>query len=149
MHLQILPLGERVMGWFSNIFGSAEKATAIVDKAADGIYNGVDKMFYTEEEKADATRQGWAMYLEFIKMAYFDQNSIRSITRRWIAAAIVATTLLSFFISLGFALAGRADVVDIVIALAEAYKIGWAFVTVIVFYFGVQFLRTGNNKKAP
>lgn len=137
------------MGWFTNIFGSTEKAAALVDKAADGIYNGVDKMFYTEEEKADAQRQGWAMYLDFIRIAYLDQNSIRSVTRRWIATAIVATTLLSFLITLGFAIVGKTTVVDSILTTVNAFYIGWAFVAVIVFYFGVQFFRPTGNKKAP
>lgn len=36
------------MGLLGRIFGS----DSVIEKAADGIYNGVDKAFYTDEEKA-------------------------------------------------------------------------------------------------
>jgi len=37
------------MGLLGKIFGSDDA----ISKAADGIYNGVDKAFYTDEEKAE------------------------------------------------------------------------------------------------
>lgn len=36
------------MGLFARLFGSE----SVIQKAADGIYNGVDKAIYTQEEKA-------------------------------------------------------------------------------------------------
>ena len=37
------------MSWLASVFGG----TAVIDTALDGVYNGVDKLIYTEEEKAD------------------------------------------------------------------------------------------------
>jgi hypothetical protein len=51
------------MGILQGLFNSKK----VVDTAADGIYNGVDKLFYTKEEKAQATQRGLELYLEFIK----------------------------------------------------------------------------------
>jgi hypothetical protein len=51
------------MGWFSTLFSSKK----IVDTAADGIYNGIDKLVYTKEEKAEATQKGLDLYLQFVK----------------------------------------------------------------------------------
>ena len=36
------------MGFWSNLFGSS----TVINKAVDGIYNGIDAMVYTDEEKA-------------------------------------------------------------------------------------------------
>mgnify|MGYP001822868265 CR=1 FL=1 len=35
---------------------------------------------------------------------------------------------------------------DNIVAIAKAWEIGWAFVAVIVFYFGIQMLRAKNGK---
>ncbi len=41
-----------MFGFISNIF-----TPDTVNKTVDGIYNGVDKLFYTDEEKAEATQK--------------------------------------------------------------------------------------------
>ena len=80
-------------------------------------------------------------HLELIK-ATADENSFRSVTRRWLAWGIVGFTFLWVTVAGVFAIAGKDIVVDKLLALAEAISLGWAFVSVIVFYFGVQFFRT-------
>jgi hypothetical protein len=86
------------MGFFSGIktlFGGSESISRIAEKGADGIYNGIDKLFYTDEEKAEARAKAGSLYLDFIKVAY-DENSTRSVTRRWLAFIIVGPMMGCF-----------------------------------------------------
>ena len=51
------------MGIFSKIFGSDD----VINKAADGIYNGIDKLVYTDEEKADMRLKAAQQFLKLLK----------------------------------------------------------------------------------
>ena len=46
------------MGFLSWVSGAkqADKALEIADKATSGIVNGIDKLFFTEEEKSDVSK---------------------------------------------------------------------------------------------
>ncbi len=68
------------MSLWSWITGGSKAA----EKAADGIYNGLDKLVFTDEEKADANREGFKMWLEYLK-ATQPQN----VARRLIALVLV------------------------------------------------------------
>jgi hypothetical protein len=87
------------MGWLTGLFGSSKSVETVVDTAAKGLYNGIDKIFYTDEEKADARAKAGELFLRFTEKA-LDQNSIRSITRRWLAFMVVCPMML-FFIASG------------------------------------------------
>ena len=123
-----------------DLFGGSKNAEKVVETAADGIYNGLDKMVYTDEEKADARKKGVDAFLEFVKLAY-DGNSLRSVTRRWMAWSIVALNELLAVIATVFAILGEDAIVQSIINVAVAFNLGWAFVAVIIFYFGVSFFR--------
>lgn len=66
-----------LFSWLTGGKGAAEKA-------ADGIYNGLDKMFYTDEEKADAAKARGQLYIEYQK-ATMPQN----VARRLIALIVM------------------------------------------------------------
>lgn len=51
------------MGIFSKIFGTDD----VIKKAADGIYNGIDKLVYTDEEKADMRLKAAQQFLKLLK----------------------------------------------------------------------------------
>lgn len=128
------------MSWFKNIFGSADTAADVVKKATDGIYNGIDKAIYTDEEKSDAYQKGQETLLEITKVAY-DNNSTRNVTRRWLAWLITGWVLLNAQIAIVFAALGMDTIVQKIIDIAEGFQIGWAFVGVISFFFVVQLPR--------
>ena len=48
-------------GLLGKLFGSDK----VIGKAVDGVYNGVDKLFYTDEEKADNWRLAMKVYEPF------------------------------------------------------------------------------------
>lgn len=78
------------------LFNSAKTADKIVDSAI----SAGDKLFYTDEEKADARREGFQMWVEYQKV-----TSGQNVARRWIALVItviwamtiVATAISAFF----------------------------------------------------
>lgn len=70
----------------------AEKSLDIVESGVEGIKSGLDKMFYTDEEKADASRRITELHLKFIELSA-SENTVRSITRRYLAIMIMGIYL--------------------------------------------------------
>ena len=87
------------MGWLTSLFGSSKSVDKIVETAANGIYNGFDKLAYTEEEKAYARAKGAELFMKYTEQA-LDQNRIRSVTRRWLAFIVVGPMMV-FFVGSG------------------------------------------------
>ena len=88
-----------MFSFITKLFGSSKNTDTIVETAAKGIYNGLDALVFTDEEKAQYRAEQSQAVLEFAKVAY-DQNSIRSITRRWLAFMVVAPTMLALTIGI-------------------------------------------------
>ncbi|MCP4991944.1 MAG: hypothetical protein GY928_39605 [Colwellia sp.] len=69
--------------FLGRLFGGDKAGAAIVDS----VSNGIDKIWYTAEEKAEATAQarteGFAVYMEWLK-----STSGSRIARRWIAMLV-------------------------------------------------------------
>lgn len=57
------------MSFFGRLFGSDD----VIGKAVDGVYNGVDKIVYTKEEKAERFERMLTLYQPF------------KLAQRWIA----------------------------------------------------------------
>lgn len=128
------------MGWITNFFGGTEAATHVIKKAADGVYNGIDKAIYTDEEKSEDKIIRLKSYLDFAKQT-LDENSIRNVTRRWLAWGVVGWTLINAQVAIVYAIRGQTEVVQRIIDVAVAFQIGMAFLSVMGLYFGVQFFR--------
>lgn len=67
------------MGVFSSLFASEKNVESLVD----GAKSGIDKLFYTEEEKADAGRLAFEMQLR-----YMEATAPYKIARRYIALIV-------------------------------------------------------------
>jgi len=80
------------MGFFS-FLTSSSKALDIADKLVDGTVSGIDKLFFTDEEKAEMSQKGLELWIEIQKVTA-NESSIRSITRRILAIFIVGDFLL-------------------------------------------------------
>lgn len=72
-----------MLGW---LFGGTDAA----NKTISSISSGIDKLVYTPEEKADASREGVKLWIEYQK-ATQPQN----LSRRLIALVIVAVWALT------------------------------------------------------
>ena len=125
------------MKWLTSLFGSSKNVEMIVETGAKGLYNGIDKAFYTEEEKADDRSKRTEVFLKYFTMTT-DQNSMRSITRRWLAFLVVGPTMLSFMLAIfGYLFTFEfADKMFNMFTTMIPYAAG-----VLVFYFGPHFLK--------
>lgn len=87
-----------MLSWFGKIFGTGkalEKGLETVDTVANGMVSGVDALFFTEEEKSNASMKTMAMRMSMVK-ALQDEFAPRAITRRILAIIIVGTTFFHF-----------------------------------------------------
>lgn len=84
------------MGMFSWLTGGSNAA----EKAIDGAVNGIDAMFFTEEEKSQASQK----VLE-LKIDYAKHTAFMSVSRRVIVCAVCAVWTLAVVLLLGLALA--------------------------------------------
>lgn len=82
-----------MFSFIKGLFGSSKNTDKVVETAAKGIYNGLDMLVHTDEEKAIARAKGVDKFLEFVGMNN-DQNSIRSVARRWLAFMVVGPAML-------------------------------------------------------
>lgn len=128
---------------------TANKSLEMADKAMSGIGTWIDERKFTEEEQVKASAQSVAAYLEWFKIAA-SENGPRSVTRRVLAWGISGFIVFWASVGMGFAIAEpwypkAGEAVANMIAVAEAYKLGWAFAGVIVFYFGVQIFRAKSS----
>jgi len=71
------------MSIFSKLFGSSD----VVKKTVDGIYNGIDKSFFTQEEKAEYFLKLLEAYHPF------------KIAQRFIALLFIVPYVLSFLVA--------------------------------------------------
>ena len=125
------------MGWFTGLFGSTKAAETVVETAAKGIYNGIDKAWYTPEEASET-------FSNLLKLAY-DDNSNRSITRRWMSWGLVGWVLINAQIAIVLKAFGYSGWYDASIEIADTFMIGWAFAAAVSFFFVVQIPRAMNK----
>lgn len=72
------------MGILGKIFKGGEEGKLDPQKTFDTVASGIDKLFFTPEEKSDAAQKAWDQWIEWYKLNS-DENSARSKTRRVLA----------------------------------------------------------------
>ena len=122
-----------------DFFTASKTATETAKNVVDGTIAGIDKAFYTSEEKAENLQkrlelfqQGYSIWLEAQKVLV-NETTPRSITRRWLAVLILGSFLILILAAGGaymFNLAWAEWLIK-----CSGYLKGLAM-TVGVFYFG-------------
>ena len=107
-------------GFLGKIFGS----DTVIEKVVDGAYNGVDKLFYTDEEKVDNWRLAMKVYEPF------------KLDQRFIAMTIIPVWSLAWLITFAVSFSGADLTVqeallegrmgDLVLAIGSFYFLGGA-----------------------
>ena len=149
-----------MFGFIKGLFGSQKNVDTVIETGAKGLYNGIDKLFYTDEEKAEASadilKLKTTAFQKFVDAAY-DQNSIRSITRRWLAFLVMGPTILFYVLAAVFhgigvfaevdksGLNGFITYASFLFAMANTLA-PWAG-GVLIFYFGPHLIGAFNGKK--
>ena len=84
------------MGILSFLTGNSKS----VDKIVDAGINGVDALFYTEEEKAQNRVKMQELYHKYVEIAA-NESTTQSISRRMICLPVVYAWLLLIFLNVG------------------------------------------------
>jgi hypothetical protein len=117
---------------------------AAVEKITDAVIKSGDMLVFTDEEKAIGRAESRAMYMKFLELSR-NENSIKSITRRIIAFAVIGEWLLLLNIAVGLVLAGKPDLAEpVFVVLAEIF---WLVFAIGSFYFGAWTLDKWQQKK--
>ena len=116
-----------------------------VDKIVDGAVKGVDKLFFTNEEKAEFNKSMADAVVEYAQST-MGENTIRSITRRFVAFAIMGTYLL-LILSAGAVYLVDENYSTFLFDLAKSQDS--LAIMVAVFYFGGYYANKfiGSNRK--
>jgi hypothetical protein len=131
---------EVTMGLWNWITGASTSANKVVDTACNVVDNavaGVDKMFYTDEEKAKAKKEMIAQYLEYVQST-LKETSIRSVTRRVVALGVIGVWLFLILVSVAGFFLQETSMVQFILALLD--RMTFPVSSVIVFYFGPYML---------
>jgi len=87
-------------GLLGNLFGGVKAGEKIID----GVSNGIDKMFYTDEEKADdgakARSEGMTVYMEWLR-----STSGSRLARRLLSLGTFSIWSVEHIAAMGFKLA--------------------------------------------
>jgi hypothetical protein len=130
------------MGIFSFLSATktADAIVGSVPKVIDGVIGGIDKAFFTDQEKAETIK-------DLLKQLY-DNFMPRAISRRILAVIIFGVFAIYALTALVFACFKQTEVVNAIIATAEAFQLGWLAITVTIFYFGYYGFQkiTGKDK---
>ncbi len=132
----LLSIGSALFGGSS----AASKSTSFAQESIRAVGNYIDEKNLTEEERIKYHLQAGIAQLELIK-ATANENSVRSVTRRYLAWGITVFTLANAQVAIVLSLLDKKTLVEPMLEIAEAYNIGWAFTAVVVFYFGVALMR--------
>lgn len=130
-----------MLGFLKGIFSAPKAVDAGLDLVKSGV-SGIDKLFFTEEEKSDARRNWFKLWLEGQKITA-SENTTRSVTRRILAVSIVGEFLL-FILMAGIAWPWMKGWAMFLLELAQS--LGNLVLLVAGFYFGVHLLRGWKEK---
>jgi hypothetical protein len=128
------------------LFSWLSQTPKVVDTASDlatNLASGVDMIFYTEEEKAQARQKSFDAWLDMTKS--LGPSSARDITRRVIAVMVMLTCIMLTFIGVFAAASAKEHLAEVTLGFfAEWWKIA---IAVSVFYFGPHVLGAFSSKK--
>lgn len=122
---------------FGAIFGTAKNTETIVD----GAVAGLDKMWFTDEEKSEASAKVAEWYLR-----YLAATQPQNLARRLIALVIVF--LWALLIVIGTAVFKVDPAYSEFIFRVLADVVMNPFLTIMGFYFAAHIVRTWQNGKA-
>jgi len=127
------------MGFF-DIFKTSTKAVDTATGLIDAAKDGIDKLFYTDEEKAEQGAKFYDNWLQMVTLMV-DTESIRSITRRYLAVSVIGVWL--YLIVLGtatFIFGGASAEKSAEFVFKVVSSMDWQVIAIIGFYFGPEMI---------
>jgi len=110
----------------------------VIETVADTVKSGMtmwDNSNFTDQEKAANVLKMTDAWLE-IQKATAGENSLKSITRRWLACGILFNFLLLVNIGVSLILIGKTEKVTSLKDFIIDTNMGWMALSVVIFYFG-------------
>lgn len=86
-----------IWSWLTSSAKTAENVSEMGKTLTKGVVNGIDAIFYTDEEKADAKQKGWDTLLQFWDVMS-KENTEQSKARRDIAKMVMQAYFALIFI---------------------------------------------------
>lgn len=134
------------MGWLKSIGSLIVNGNGAGEKLLDASISGIDKAFYTDEEKAEKRAEAYARWQD-LQLVLAEKGTGTAVNRRIVSWFVLIAFMLSFLVTLGFSLAGYIEQARTAMEVAENFKVGWAFSAVIVFYFGPHVVGAYGGRK--
>lgn len=132
-----------LLSWLSAGGKAAENVADLIPQAASGI----DALFFTDEEKSQASAKAMDVWLEYQKMSQ-QHGSARSITRRLLACYWFIIFGTTFLLAISFACTGDMGTVKRIISVVQAFYAAQIMLSIVIFYFGPHMLSyLGFGKK--
>jgi|ETNvirenome_6_30_1030629.scaffolds.fasta_scaffold00622_6 hypothetical protein len=125
----------------TNLF-SPNNATKVVD----GIYNGLDKAFYTDEEKAEDKIKIETFKVE-AKMKLLPLYEPFKIAQRVIAITFTINFILAFWIGVGLLCFSNDQLLKSYLDLISVFSLGWIMSAIVAWYFTGGVINSFKEKK--
>lgn len=119
--------------------GRLFKGAVSAEKVFDTITSGVDKLAFTQEERSDMNKLLADRIADFAKET-LEENSIRSIARRYVAIAVTSVFLFLTLLYVAMQMAGQA--VGEIKELLFDSPLSTAFIMVLAFFFGGYYAKS-------
>jgi len=123
------------MGWFSSLF-SADT----INKSVDAVINTGDALFYTDEEKAQASQK--AVETKLKMLPHFEPFKL---AQRYIAIMFTINFIASFWVGVLFFYFGTPKQLEGYIHLIAVFQFGWIMLAIVSFYFGGGFINSAKG----
>jgi hypothetical protein len=130
------------MGFLSFLKTSDKALNTASDLVKSGA-KGIDKLFFTSEEKSQASLDMIKLWIETQKVLR-DENSAKSITRRILAVLIIAANAVLAF---GAAIVYHFSQDHALFILELIKEYSWITASVVIFYFGYYAVKQIVGKK--
>lgn len=123
------------MGVIKSI-ASVFKGNLDVQEVFTTVSKGIDNLHLSDQEKADSVK-------EFVKDT-LSENTERSKARRAIAKFIIYNYFAVFWVAL-VSVFVNPEATKLIIEIAGAFSLGYAFLAIIAFYFGGYYFRKAQK----
>lgn len=126
-----------------NLWGFLSGNSKSVEKVVDAGIAGIDKLVFTDEEKAEYHAKLQKLHLQFVQIAA-NESTTQSISRRLICLPVIYSWLILIFMNVWFEVWGFSEVKSITLAIEQMSVPALAS---IGFYVGRHLVSDWNRKK--
>lgn len=101
-----------------------------VTKTVDGIYNGVDKLILTDEERLDYENKKIEYKLKSLPL--FEPYKL---AQRYIAVMFTINFILAFWVGVALLFMEKLELLEKYLLLVGVFNLGWIMLAIIGWYF--------------